>query len=71
MFHFYFQKGIPYKKLGKLIVATDKSEIPRLLDLHERALKNNVPGIKLIDGHQIKEHEPYCKVGKSYICEGF
>ncbi|RXG74023.1 L-2-hydroxyglutarate dehydrogenase, mitochondrial, partial [Armadillidium vulgare] len=60
-YKYYDEEGIPYKKLGKLIVATDKSEIPRLLDLHERALKNNVPGIKLIDGHQIKEHEPYCK----------
>lgn len=54
--------GIPYKKCGKLIVATDPTEIQRLNDLHERALLNNVPGIEMIDGSKIKEYEPYCKV---------
>ncbi|XP_013117472.1 L-2-hydroxyglutarate dehydrogenase, mitochondrial isoform X1 [Stomoxys calcitrans] len=54
-------KGIPYKKCGKLIVATDDLEVSRLMDLRERGLKNNVPDLKLIEGKEIQEIEPYCK----------
>ncbi|XP_061391248.1 L-2-hydroxyglutarate dehydrogenase, mitochondrial [Musca vetustissima] len=54
-------KGIPYKKCGKLIVATDELEVSRLMDLHERGLKNNVPDLQLIEGSKIQEVEPYCK----------
>ena len=55
------EKKIPYKKVGKLIVATETSELGRLNDLHERGIKNEVPDLALIDGPQIKEIEPYCK----------
>lgn len=54
-------KGIPYKKCGKLIVATDDLEVSRLVDLQERGLKNNVPDLKLIEGDEIQEIEPYCR----------
>lgn len=54
-------KNIPYKKCGKLIVATDEMEVGRLMDLYDRGLKNKVPDLKLIDGPQIKEIEPYCE----------
>lgn len=55
------EKNIPYKKCGKLIVATNDVEVTRLMDLHERGIKNKVPDLKLIDGDQIKEIEPYCE----------
>ena len=55
-------KGISYKRCGKLIVATNDKEIPRLQDLYERAKINKVPGVELIEGKTIKEIEPYCKV---------
>jgi 2-hydroxyglutarate dehydrogenase len=59
----YFQKNqIPYKKCGKLIVAVKPDEIPRLKNLYERGLKNNVPGLKLVDGQQINHYEPHCQV---------
>jgi L-2-hydroxyglutarate oxidase LhgO len=54
------QKGIPYKQVGKLIVATEESEIPRLMDLLERGRENGVEGLELLDGDQIREREPYC-----------
>lgn len=54
-------KNIPYKKCGKLIVATNELEVSRLMDLQERGIKNNVPDLKLIDGDKIKEIEPYCE----------
>ncbi|KAI4463832.1 l-2-hydroxyglutarate dehydrogenase mitochondrial [Holotrichia oblita] len=55
------EKNIPYKKVGKLIVATDEVELIRLKDLHERGIKNKVPGLELIEGKKIQEIEPHCK----------
>lgn len=60
-YKFLDEKKIPYKKCGKLIVATNDVEVSRLMDLYDRGLKNNVPDMKLIDGDKIKEIEPYCK----------
>lgn len=54
------EKGIKYSKCGKLIVATDRSEISRLLDLYERGVKNGVKDIKMLDAKEIKEVEPHC-----------
>uniref|UniRef100_A0A1B6HDJ9 L-2-hydroxyglutarate dehydrogenase, mitochondrial n=1 Tax=Homalodisca liturata TaxID=320908 RepID=A0A1B6HDJ9_9HEMI len=52
---------IPYKKVGKLIVATNHLEVNRLMDLYDRGIKNGVPDLKLIEGSEIKNYEPYCK----------
>lgn len=55
-------KGIPYKKVGKLIVATTADEVDKLHDLHERGKKNNVAGLELIKGERsIKGIAPECR----------
>lgn len=55
------KKGVPYKRCGKLIVAVEKEEIPRLKALYERGQKNNVQDLQLIDAKAIREKEPYCR----------
>uniref|UniRef100_A0A8W7PG53 L-2-hydroxyglutarate dehydrogenase, mitochondrial n=1 Tax=Anopheles coluzzii TaxID=1518534 RepID=A0A8W7PG53_ANOCL len=40
------EKSIPYKKVGKLIVATNPVEVERLNDLYQRSLANNVPDVQ-------------------------
>ncbi|KAI2657989.1 L-2-hydroxyglutarate dehydrogenase, mitochondrial [Labeo rohita] len=55
------KKGVPYKKCGKLIVAVEREEIPRLKALYERGQVNNVPDLRLIDAKAIREKEPYCR----------
>lgn len=55
------QKGIPYKQCGKLIVAVEQDEIPRLKALYERGLQNNVRGLKLIGSKEIQAKEPFCR----------
>ncbi|XP_026751877.2 L-2-hydroxyglutarate dehydrogenase, mitochondrial [Galleria mellonella] len=55
------EKGIRYSKCGKLIVATQRAEVPRLLDLYERGLKNGVKDIQLLDNKEMHEIEPNCK----------
>ncbi|XP_057317042.1 L-2-hydroxyglutarate dehydrogenase, mitochondrial-like [Hydractinia symbiolongicarpus] len=52
---------IPYKKVGKLVVATSKDEIPYLQHLYDRGQQNNVSGLSLITEHEIKQIEPYCQ----------
>ncbi|CAF0750971.1 unnamed protein product [Brachionus calyciflorus] len=54
------EHSIPYKKVGKLIVATNNEELSRLDDLFERGLKNNVRDLRMVSAKQIKEIEPNC-----------
>lgn len=55
------KKGLPYKRCGKLIVAVEREEIPRLNALYERGLKNNVRDLSIVDAKGIREREPYCR----------
>ncbi len=50
---------IAYNLCGKVIVATEESEIPRLEALLERGNTNGVPGLKMIDADQLREVEPH------------
>ncbi len=60
MVEFARAHGIPYAVPGKLIVAVDDSEIPRLATLAERALANGVPS-RLISGEEAREYEPHVR----------
>ncbi|KAK9507023.1 hypothetical protein O3M35_008856 [Rhynocoris fuscipes] len=60
LYQYLDEKDIPYKKIGKLIVATDKQQVNTLEDLYERGLKNEVRDIRLIDGNEICSVEPNC-----------
>jgi len=57
MVDFCTDHGIPVQVCGKLIVATDEAELPRLHALHERALANDLP-VTLIGPEQAREYEP-------------
>ena len=53
------ENGIKYDLCGKIIVATDEAELPRLEELHRRGVENGVPGLEIIDADQIREIEPH------------
>lgn len=53
------EKGIKYELYGKLIVALDESELPRLDNLYKRGLANGVQGLEVVGPERIKEIEPY------------
>jgi len=55
------KNGIDYKQAGKLIVATEESELGRLDDLMERGHRNGVEGLEMLDAAGIREREPYCR----------
>lgn len=58
MIEFCERYGIPARLCGKLIVATDESELPRLHALHQRAEANGLP-VRLISPAEAKEYEPH------------
>ncbi len=67
MYDYCDEKNIPYKKIGKLIVATNDSEVETLKDLYDRALKNKVKNVRLLTTEdEIKKIQPGCK-GKMAI----
>jgi L-2-hydroxyglutarate oxidase len=50
--------GIAYEQCGKVIVATDESELPFLTNLYERGTKNGL-SLELLDKEALLEVEPY------------
>lgn len=61
MYQYCDEKKIPYKKVGKLIVASDAVEVGRLAELHNRAIQNKVQDIKMLKGvEEIQKIEPQC-----------
>jgi (S)-2-hydroxyglutarate dehydrogenase len=59
MFRFCAEYGIPHERCGKIVVATDESEFPRLQELHRRGEANGLKGIRWLTAEQIREHEPH------------
>ena len=53
------EHGIPIAFPGKLVVALDDSELPRLDALRERGLANGVDGLEEVGPERIRELEPY------------
>ena len=51
--------GVPYERCGKLIVATDSSELPGLDELERRGRANGVEGLRRVDADGIREIEPH------------
>ena len=52
-------RAIPVLRCGKVVVATDDSELPRLEELHRRSLANGVPAVELIGAERLRELEPH------------
>ena len=59
MIGFCRQHAIPYEICGKIIVATEDSELPGLQELLRRGVANGVEGLREITPEQIREIEPH------------
>jgi len=53
------ERSIPILRCGKVVVATTADELPRLDELHRRALANGVPGAEVIGPERLRELEPH------------
>ena len=52
------ERGVGYRKSGKLIVATAVSELDGLAELERRGRANGVAGLRRLDAGEIREVEP-------------
>ncbi|MGW5787124.1 L-2-hydroxyglutarate oxidase [Streptomyces sp. NPDC003757] len=74
MVKFCAEYGIDHAVTGKLIVATDRAELPRLHALVQRGRENGIP-VRELGGAQIEEYEPEVRglaaihVGTTGICD--
>jgi (S)-2-hydroxyglutarate dehydrogenase len=55
------ERGVPYERCGKVIVARDAGELERLDALEVRARENEVAGLRRLSGEELRELEPHCR----------
>ena len=53
------ERSIPYSMCGKLVVAVDETEVPRLGELHRRGTANGAQGLELVGPERLREIEPH------------
>jgi len=58
MYEYCEEHGIPHERCGKLIVAVEPDELPRLNELEIRGAANAVPGLRRVAAAEIAEIEP-------------
>ncbi|MCK1794816.1 L-2-hydroxyglutarate oxidase [Streptomyces sp. XM4193] len=74
MVGFCAERGIPHEVTGKLVVATDRAELPRLHALAQRGRENGIP-VRELGPAQIREREPHVtglaaiEVASTGICD--
>ena len=54
------EKGLPYREVGKLVVAVDETELGALAEIERRSIENGVPDLARIDDvERLREIEPH------------
>jgi (S)-2-hydroxyglutarate dehydrogenase len=59
LYRFCAEHGVACERCGKIVVATDSSELPRLDELERRGNANGLIGIQRLTGEQLKEYEAH------------
>ncbi|HEX6023077.1 MAG TPA: L-2-hydroxyglutarate oxidase [Solirubrobacter sp.] len=59
LYEYCDEHGIPYERCGKLIIALDEPELPKLDELERRGRENGVPGLVRLDAAGLREIEPH------------
>jgi L-2-hydroxyglutarate oxidase len=59
LYRFCADHGIRHERCGKLVVATDRAELPALEELHRRGAANGLTGMRRLDAAGLREYEPH------------
>src|SRR5579864_200159 len=58
LYAFCEQFGVPHRRTGKLVVASDPEELPALTTLGEHSLANGIRDVELLDTAAVRRLEP-------------
>lgn len=61
MYEYCERAGVQHERCGKLIVATERSELKRLQELELRAHANGVRAVRTVQAAQLQEIEPHAR----------
>jgi L-2-hydroxyglutarate oxidase LhgO len=61
LYQYCIERNVPFKRCGKLIVATHEQQQPRLLEILEKARVNGVDDLVLLDKTEVQRREPNIK----------
>ncbi|NBV07606.1 MAG: L-2-hydroxyglutarate oxidase [Flavobacteriia bacterium] len=66
------EHGIPHDVCGKVVVATDESELPNLEKIYQTGLQNQIEGLRKLTAAEVKEIEPHVEsIGGLFVgCTG-
>src|SRR5690606_19481092 len=59
LYRFCAEQGVAHERCGKLVIATEAEEIPRLEALVQRGEANGLQGMVLLDEAGIRDYEPH------------
>jgi L-2-hydroxyglutarate oxidase len=59
MVRFCAENAVPHEICGKVIVATEERELPRLDELYRRGMQNGLQGLRMLNAEEIRELEPH------------
>jgi len=62
--------GVAWEACGKVIVATDGSELARLEELYRRGVANGISGLELIGADRLREIEPHARAVRALLSPG-
>ncbi len=61
LYDFAQMEDIPHERCGKIILAAEENEIPRLESLLARGRENQIPGLSWLSSSDIPHYEPYAR----------
>lgn len=64
------ERGIPVLPLGKVVVAVEEDEEPRLRALLDRGRANGIVGLELLDGRELRDREPNVSGRRALLVPG-
>ncbi|KIS27067.1 hydroxyglutarate oxidase [Arthrobacter sp. SPG23] len=53
------ERNLPYRELGKLVVAVTEDELPALANIEKRSIANGVPGLRRLGADAMRDVEPH------------
>jgi L-2-hydroxyglutarate oxidase len=59
LYTFCIKHNIPHERCGKIVTATNESELIALDDLYKRGVANGLTGILKLSSKEIKSYEPH------------